>query len=89
MAITNKTVVYAKEVGDVMDLVVGLVDHFKKGKNVAELTDLLDELTAAVSGVTDISSEYKSNNEAVFNAALLGASKVVALFVNKEEEAGA
>ena len=86
MAIENKTVVHAKEAGDVMALAVGVVKHFKEGKGLAEAAELLDDLMLAVQGVDQVDDEWKLNKAAVFNAVLLGASELVEVLLHKEEE---
>ena len=83
--IEKKEVDYAKEVGDVMNLVVGLVGHFRAGKSAAEATALLPELLEAVSGMDNIDDELEESKQAVMNAVLLGAAELVNALLVKED----
>lgn len=81
-----KEVKVAKEVKEVMDLVVAVAGHFKAKKGVAEATELLDELMAAIGGIDKVDDEWKADKEAVLNAVLLGSSELVAALLEKSEE---
>jgi len=89
MAIEKKELDYAKEAGDVMNLVVEVVKHFKAKKSLGEAAELMDELMAAVSGIDQLDDEWKENRMAVVNAVYCGASELVDVFASKEEEAPA
>lgn len=78
---------YAKEVGEVMDLVVAVVKHFKEGKEVSELANVMGELMAAISGMDEIDDELKESKIAVINAVYFGAADLVdALVLKKADE---
>jgi hypothetical protein len=59
MAIEKKEVLYAKELSDVMDLLVGLVDDIKQKKSISEIgAENLPLLMAAVDGLGALDDEF-------------------------------
>lgn len=59
MAIESKEVLYAKELSDVMDLLVGLVDDIKAKKSISEIgAENLPLLMAAVDGLGSLDDEF-------------------------------
>lgn len=75
--IIQKEVEYAKETGDVMDLVVEII---KVVKNGGDYESLVDDLIDAISGIEDIPNEAK-NIEAMINAVAPKIYSIVKAFV--------
>ena len=84
--LVQKEVKIAKEADDVMALVVELVKHFRAGKKPAEMTELLDEFVAAVSGADQIDDELEANKEAVINTVLLRAGEIASVLLEKKAD---
>ena len=85
MAIEKKSIDYAKEAGDIMDLSVAVIAHFKAGKSVSDAAELLDELMVAIAGSDQIDDEWEANREAVFNAVALGSVKIAGALMKKAD----
>lgn len=64
MAIVKKESEYAKELSEVMDLVINLVDDIKAKKSIAEIgSENLPLLVAAVDGLSSIDDELVENRK--------------------------
>lgn len=64
MAVEKKEIEYAKELGDVMVLVVELVKDIKAGKDVGAITsENLPHLINAIQGADQIPAEAKASRE--------------------------
>ena len=83
--IENKEVKIAKQIDDVMALVVKLVETIK---NKGDYASLLPELIDAVSGVEEIPAELKADMFACIDTVLLRGTQIAKIFVpvKKEEE---
>lgn len=88
MAVEQKTVMHGKEASDVMAFIVEIVRHFKEGKSLSEITELIDELIEAINGIDQLDDEFKSNRQAVLNSILLGASDLVEVLLPQEASQG-
>lgn len=72
----------AKEINDVMNLVVEVI---KVVKAKGDYTELLDELIAAIDGVGEIGSEIKEDLAACINTVGGRAGDIVAPFIKAQE----
>lgn len=71
----------AKELNDVMDLVVAVIATVK---SKGDYSELLDELIAAIEGVGEIDDEFKENLAVCINTVGGRAGDIVAPFLTKE-----
>ncbi len=76
MAVVTKEINEAKEIGEIMDLIVAIVETVV---NEGEYTELVDDLLKAIDGIGDIGEESK-NKEAMYNAVALRLVKVAGIF---------
>lgn len=78
MAIEQKQIDYAKELDDVLVLLVDLLKEIKAGKSVAQIaTDELQDLFTAVAGVSDIPSEFATSREVALQTAFYRTASIV------------
>lgn len=78
MAIEQKQVEIAKEVDDVLELLVAIVRDLKAKKDTnALLSDNLPKLLDAITGVDQLDDELKQNRPQVMNAAGLRIAELV------------
>ncbi len=80
--IHDVTVKRAKEINDVMDLVVEVIVVVK---NKGDYTSLLDELITAIDGVGEIGNEIKEDLAVCINTVGGRSGDIVAPFIKKEE----
>ena len=78
--IEKKEVEYAKELDDVMDLIVELV---KVIKEKGDYTTLMSDLISAVSGIDQVDDEIKENLKASINTVLFRAVEIADIFIKK------
>lgn len=60
MELVNYEMKVPKELKEVVDLLDGVLGHVMAKKGLAEYSELLDELMAAVDGVAGVADEVKS-----------------------------
>lgn len=72
--IEKKEINYAKEIGDVLDLIKALVVTIKtKG----DYTALVAPLVTAIAGIDQVDDEFKADIEASINTITIGANGIV------------
>lgn len=81
--IKERTVMYAKELDDVMVLIVELV---KVIKNKGDYTELMDELINAINGIDEIDEEYKENLIVAIQTITHRTAEIADVFIKKEEK---
>lgn len=84
MAIIKKEIDYAKEIGDVFELVEGIV---KTIKEKGDYMELLPKLISAVEGVGEIDDEFEASKKAAIQTALVHAGSIVDILIFKKEVA--
>ena len=80
--IETREVKIAKEINDVMDLVVEII---KMVKTKGDYSAILDDLIPAIEGVSDISAEVKEDIAACINTVGGRAGDIIAPFINTEK----
>lgn len=84
MGVVTKQVDIAKEVDDVLSLVVHLVKEIKAGKDVgAIVAGSVQPLIEAVSGVDQVAGELQANRRAAYNSASLRLAEMVDVLLPK------
>lgn len=81
MAIEKKEIEYAKEIDDVMVLVVKTVKTIKEKGDYAAL---IPELIAAVNGADQMDDEFKANQMVAIKTVNLRAYDIAEIFTKKE-----
>lgn len=82
MALVKKEVEIAKELDDVMALVVELVKDIKAGKGAAELaSENIGNLMTAVSGIDQVQDELKLNKQAAVQGVALRVAELVSVLL--------
>lgn len=81
MSIVKKEIDYAKEIGDVFLLVEEVIKVIKKK---GDYMSLIDELVAAVDGVSGVEDELKANQKAAIQTASYHLGAVVDALIHKE-----
>lgn len=85
MAVVKKDVEIAKEVDDVLGLVVHIIQEAKAGKDVGSImAGSVQKLIDAVSGVDQVAVELESARKAVYNTAALRLADVVDALLPKK-----
>lgn len=83
MAIEQKSVAYAKEIGDVMVLAVGLVAGIKAGKQIQQLAaEELPALMTAISGVDQAPAEVKADLKAALSTVGFHTGELAAILIS-------
>ena len=76
--IAQKQVEYAKELDDVLGLVVELIKDIKAKKSLAEIgSENVAGLMSAMSGIDQVGDELKLNKKAALNAVSLRVGELV------------
>lgn len=77
LSIIKKEVSVAKEMGEAIDLLIGVVQDVKAGKSAMEIgMGRLDDLIAAINGADKIDDEVRENQEAALNTVGLGLARL-------------
>jgi hypothetical protein len=85
MAVEMKEMKYAKELGDVWELLYKAVEMVAvEKKGASEMAMLLPELVEAINGADQIDNEMKEDLEAVMSTCGMGAMKIAAMFLKKK-----
>ncbi|MGB1290515.1 MAG: hypothetical protein ACPG5Z_00185 [Pseudoalteromonas sp.] len=85
--IESKSVEFAKEIDDIMLLVIQVVKDLKEGKDVSELVSSnLGGLLAAIEGADQADDEYKENLAAAMATVGYRAGELGAALLEKKEE---
>ena len=82
MAIEKKEIQYAKELDDVMSLVVNLVADIKAKKDVSAIaSENLPLLVKAIEGINAIPQEYAGDKKAFFETVGIGLGGLVGVLI--------
>lgn len=79
MSIEKKEIEYAKELDDVMVLLVEIV---RVVKEKGDYVTLMDELMTAISGIENVSEEFKSNKIVAINTVVNRAVEIAGIFID-------
>lgn len=82
--IEKKEIEYAKEIDDVMVLLIKIIEVIKEKGDYATI---LTELIAAVSGIDNVSEEFKANKIVAINTVINRAVDIAGIFLKEEEVA--
>ena len=83
--IIEKQVKVAKEVDDVMILIVKLVQEIKASKDIAKIAaNCLPDLLVAIDGISDVTQEWAEDKGAVISTVLSGASGIANVLLGTE-----